>query len=112
MFTYGELEKKDYADVERFCFRCKQEGLKNNESITAMKWQEFQPPFGQYWVIRENVNNEIVGVSACHRFSDISDTAFRILVRSCMLPEFRIKQTVSLFKNIIVHEPIFKFLAP
>lgn len=112
MLRYKQLEESDLPQVEIFCQNCRELNLKNNSSFEALKIHEIKPPYGQYWLIIDDDTEKVVGISGCHHLPEVSEVAFRILYRSCLLPSYRMFQGQGLFKKITEHEPLFKNLVP
>jgi hypothetical protein len=112
MLEYKRLENSDLPALQEFCRVCEQNSNFNNASFASLKLQIMQPPFGQYWLVKEKSSGLVVGISGCHHFPEISEQTYRILYRSCLLQDFRVHGIKNLFRNITVNEPIFKNLAP
>lgn len=86
-----EIKKINVSNLplELFVFfdECKQQQIKNNESLKAMKIGEWnQESWWSTWI-----GNKIVSVSGCHHFNEYQEHYWRLMLRTATLKEFRAK---------------------
>ena len=93
------LEESDYPALEIFCNKCKDSGLKNNESFKAIKLDQIKMPYGQYFIGVDHNQGTIWNLAGIHRFPEISPTAWRCLFRGAQLPGYTMQGMLS--KNMM-----------
>jgi len=88
--TDFQVKRLDINDIplELFTFmeECKEQEIKNNVSLEAMKigmWGQDEA----WWCVW--VNNKIVSISGCHRMDEYQKGCWRIGVRSATLKDYR-----------------------
>ena len=86
-FEICRLDINDTLPLEFLIFldKCKEQGLKNNESIAALKFGKWNHE--AWWVTR--VGSEIVSISGCHDFSEYIPGSWRLMLRTATLKEYR-----------------------
>ena len=82
------------TEIFTFASKCKAQGLKNNQSIEAMKIGKWG---NEAWWYTQ-IQNEIASISACHSFDDYEKDCWRLMVRTATLREYRGKAPGSLRK--------------
>lgn len=93
------LQENDFSDLEIFCDKCKELGLKNNESFKAIKLEKMIMPYGQYFIGYDHDNKTIWNLAGIHRFPEISPNAWRCLFRGAQLPGYTLQRILS--KNMM-----------
>jgi hypothetical protein len=85
-FTIKPLNLNDLpSQIFIFMEQCKQNGMNNNISCDAMKFGKWGVEAWWCTWIRER----IVAISGAHEWKEYHPGAFRVLVRTATLPEFR-----------------------
>lgn len=93
------LHENDFSALELFCDKCKELGLKNNESFKAIKLDQMIMPYGQYFIGYDHDNDTIWNLAGIHRFPEISSNAWRCLFRGAQLPGYALQGMLS--KNMM-----------
>jgi len=106
--TTRPLDKSsDLVALKRFCNQCRDLGWRNNESFLAMKLDEMELPWGQYWVA-VTPDNHIVSVAGVHKLPEIGVNAYRCLFRGAQLPGYSPEFSTNLF-NMGIHYAYFLY---
>lgn len=72
-------------EIFSFFDECKQQGLINNDSIETTGFGK--RPQDAWWIVKHS--NKIVSISGAHKLPFLGNTAWRVLVRSATLPQYR-----------------------
>jgi hypothetical protein len=91
--SVSDLYSVDQQALEIFFDECKRLGYVNNISHETIKTEFVKERFGNIWFLSKD--NRIISMAGCHRFDEISTSAFRILYRGCDLPGTDVKKTLS-----------------
>lgn len=85
-FKIVEYDRTIINDVKDFCENCKQEGFKNNESISALKMGRWGTE-EKWWAVYHN--GYIVSLSGAHWLPHIHNKSYVIAYRLATLDEFK-----------------------
>ena len=72
-------------ELHTFIDKCHKAGMKNNESIQAMKFGRWGTE--AWWCTW--YKGEIISICGCHDFSTFRPNSWRLMVRTATLPEYR-----------------------
>ena len=89
------LQESDYPALEIFCNKCKDLGLKNNESFKAIKLDQLKMPYGQYFIGYDYDKDIIWNLAGIHQFPEIKPNAWRCLFRGAQLPGYTMQNMLS-----------------
>lgn len=78
------LDLNNLATLEEFCAKCQSLDWVNNSSLERMNVDMVKAKDGAFFGIIED--GEIVSVSGCYKFDEVSPSAWRIFYRSATLP--------------------------
>lgn len=95
--TIRQLQESD--NLVSFCYRCKELGYKNNESLSALKYDFVKEKRGNFIVAIDDRTNEIFSISGYHYFDDYQPNAWRVFFRSAQLPNYNIGKGMGYFNN-------------
>jgi hypothetical protein len=98
----------DHPALREFCLRAAELGFANNSSFKAMKINDVADESLAYWTLVQD--GRIVGVSGCQAFPVLGHGCFRVLFRSCVLPEVAFVQ--GLAKSSLASSPLWKLILP
>ena len=93
MLSVYDLNSIDPVLLNKFFESCLELNYINNTSTVAIRSSYVQQREGNIWFLVKD--NEIIGMSGCHRFDEVDPTAFRIQFRGCELPGRDVKQGLS-----------------
>lgn len=75
------------SEIFSFFDECKQQGLINNSSIESIGFGK--RPYEAWWIVKHN--EKIISISGAHKLSFLGKDAWRVLVRSATLSQYRSK---------------------
>ena len=85
-FKIVECNSSHMQDIKDFCEKCKQEGFKNNESLSALKMGKWGTE-EKWWAVYHN--GYIVSLSGAHWLPHIHNKCYVIAYRLATLDEFK-----------------------
>lgn len=85
-FSISECNISNIDDIKKFCKKCKDEGVENNESLTSMKYGKWGSE-EKWWAVYHK--DDIVSISGAHRLPHIHTNCFVIAYRLATLNEFK-----------------------
>lgn len=85
-FKVVEYDPSLVDDLKRFCEKCKEQGMKNNESLKALKFGKWGKQ-EKWWVVYHEKN--IVSIAGAHYLPHIHKNCFMINYRLATLVEYR-----------------------
>ena len=93
MLKVYDIKSIDSELLDKFFKACRELDYVNNISLDAIRQQFVFQREGNIWFLVKD--NEIIGMSGCHRFDEIDSTSFRIQFRGCELPGKDVKPGLS-----------------
>lgn len=93
MLTVHTLQSINQESLNRFFQQCESLGYKNNTSLIAIRADFVRQRQGNIWFLCKQ--EEIIGMSGCHRFDEIDPTSFRLQFRGCEIPGTDVKVGLS-----------------
>lgn len=106
--TVSKIGVTDFPELQSFCEKAARAGYVNNATFKTMKVHLIGDGSLSYWCIRRNT--EIVGVSGCQALPQLGDGCFRILFRSCVLPDTVFVR--GLASSVIATSPLWRLILP
>ena len=88
-----DLKNVDKETLERFFWECNRLGYQNNTSLATIRVEFVKQRNGNIWFLMKE--NEIIGMSGCHRFDEYDQNSYRIQYRGCELPGKDVKRGLA-----------------
>lgn len=86
------------SEIFSFFDECEQQGLINNNSVNSIGFGK--RPQESWWIVKHD--NKIISISGAHKLPFLGKDAWRVLVRSATLKQYRGK--AGPFKKNLTHE--------
>jgi hypothetical protein len=82
------LTNDDIDLLDQFCLTCSELGLENNKDTCAIKLNQMQMPYGQYFVGYDNNTNSIWNLAGVHQLPELGPNIWRCLFRGAQIPGY------------------------
>jgi hypothetical protein len=82
------LTNDDIDLLDQFCLTCSELGLENNKDTRAIKLNQMQMPYGQYFVGYDNNTNSIWNLAGVHQLPELGPNVWRCLFRGAQIPGY------------------------